>query len=214
MKKAIALLLSVLIFSTLFLTACGGSKDSGSSVKDPMAGVSKEDVAVQAMIAYYSGDLASYLPVYMPEFETAIRMDILDYDYNCTENRGEYLERAKSVTQEEIDEWGLKHFTQRNHTSGLDATYKVTAEAKDTREVKDRDEFLDDYIVGEYYDGTYSAFTDFISVSQIQDVALVKVRVEFENSDDPSDDWGTTLEVRMVQINGAWKAVSSNLAGW
>ena len=58
------------------------------------------------------------------------------------------------------------------------------------------------------------SFTDFISVSQIQDVALVKVRVEFENTDDPSDDWGTTLEVRMVQINGAWKVVSSNLAGW
>lgn len=213
MKKTIALLLSVLIFSTLFLTACG-SKDSGSSVKDPMAGVSKEDVAVQAMIAYYSGDLASYLPVYMPEYETAVRLDIVDYDYDGEENRGEYLERAKAVTQEEIDEWAANYFSQKNHTYGMDATYKVTAEAKDTREVKDRDEFLDDYIVGEFYDSTYSSFTDFISVSQIQDVALVKVRVEFENTDDPSDDWGTTLEVRMVQINGAWKVVSSNLAGW
>lgn len=213
MKKTTALILALILLLALSLTACGG-KDGGSSKPDPMANVSKEEVAEKAMVAYYSGDLASYLPVYVPEYETAIRMEIAGYDYGEQENRGEFLEKAKTVTQEEINEWAARYFTQKEALYGMDATYRVTAEAKDTREVKDRDEFLDDIFDGEYYNGTYSKFNDFIPTSQVQDVARVKVRVEFENVSDPDDDWGSNIEVKMVKINGAWKVVEFDLASW
>lgn len=216
MKKATALILVLIIFSALLLTGCG-DKDGGSSKPDPMANVSMEDVAVQAMEAYYGDDLKSFLPVYVPEYETAIRMDIAGYDYNGKDNRNEFVDKAKSVTQEQIDEWAAEHFTGHGKIIGKeDLVYTVSAKYKDIREVKaeDRDEFFEDVFEDEFYDGTYSKFTDFVSKSQIQDMARVKVRVEFTYPDAPSEDWGTNLELKMVKINGAWKMVSFNLAGF
>lgn len=212
MKKAITLILALILLSTLFLAGCGGKDKSKSSTPDPMAGVSKEEVAVQAMVAYYSGDLKSYLPVYLPEYETAVRMDILGYDYNHKDERADYLDRAKTVTQEQIDEWASTHFTQRSATY-MDGHFKVTAQFKDEREVRDRDEYVEEAL-SETYKGTYSKVSDFLSAGMIEDVARVKVRVEFECDDGTTDDFGTNIEVHMVKINGAWKVYYSNLAGW